>query len=381
MLRAMRRPALWFVLAHLALVKIATAGTGPAPILGGVPATVGEYPTVVAIEVGGGLCTGTLITKDWVLTAAHCVTPAVVGLSTQQEVTASIRVHFNTINVFQSPGMVVMAQDSIPDPGFNINDLGHNDSGLIHLATPVTGVTPVPLNFVASAAPIGVMVTMVGFGATAVGGGGQVGVEYVVMQQSESCATDGGGSDANLLCFNQVDGKGKCEGDSGGPSFAMIGGKLIEVGITSFGDQNCSMFGADTRVDAEKPFILQHIPQLQCNADSDCPHGDECFDHQCIVTPFNPTGLGSTCTSGTDCDSGSCGTGPGGMKCTMTCTAGAMNACPSGLSCQTAGSGATTGECWPSSGGGCCDASGAGAPTAMLGFFVVGLVLRRRKRS
>src|SRR5262249_38644517 len=140
MLRAMRRPAVLFVVVHLVLVKLAFAGPGPAPILGGQPATVGQYPTVVAIEVGGGLCTGTLITKDWVLTAAHCVTPSVVGLSTQQQVTASVKVHFDTVNIGTAQGMVVGASDTIPDPAFNINNLGSGDSGLIKLATPVTTI-------------------------------------------------------------------------------------------------------------------------------------------------------------------------------------------------------------------------------------------------
>src|SRR5439155_7548386 len=182
-----------------------------------------------------------------------------------------------------------------------INNLGKNDSGLIKLASPVTTMTSVPVNLVAASAPVGVQVTMVGFGATAVGGGGNVGVEYVVQQTSIAC-TGGEGSDANLLCFSQVNGKGKCEGDSGGPSFAMINGKLVEVGITSFGDQSCSQFGADTRTDAEKAFLLQHVPELECNADADCAAGHECFAHTCIVTPFDPTGLGSTCAGNADCD-------------------------------------------------------------------------------
>jgi uncharacterized protein (TIGR03382 family) len=56
-----------------------------------------------------------------------------------------------------------------------------------------------------------------------------------------------------------------------------------------------------------------------------------------------------------------------------------MNACPSGFDCISAG---TEDVCWPSSsgGGGCCDASGAGAPTSMLGIALVGIVLRRRRR-
>jgi MYXO-CTERM domain-containing protein len=380
MLRAMRRPALWFAFVHLVLVKLAVAGPGPAPILGGTPATVGQYPTVVAIEVGGGLCTGTLITKDWVLTAAHCVTPSVVGEPDQASLTASVKVHFNTVDMFTAPGMVVGASDTIPDPGFDINNLGSHDSGLIKLATPVTTMTPVPLNFIAADAPVGVMVTMVGFGATAVGGGGSVGVEYVVQQMSISCTAQEG-TDANLLCFSQVDGKGKCEGDSGGPSFAMINGKLVEVGITSFGDQTCSTFGADTRTDAEKAFLLQHVPELECNTDSDCAMGHECFLHSCIVTPFQPTGLGSTCTTGADCDSGQCASGDGGKKCSMVCSSTDMTSCPSGFSCQSASGG--QGACWPNStGGGCCDTGGAGGPTTMVaGIALVGLVLRRRRRS
>jgi uncharacterized protein (TIGR03382 family) len=381
MLRAMRRPVVLFLIVHALLIKVAIAGgTGPEPILGGTPATVGQYPTVVAIQVGQGLCTGTLITKDWVLTAAHCVTPSVVGEPDQQSLTASIQVHFNTVNVFQNPGMVVTASDSIPDPGFNISDLGHNDSGLIKLSTPVTSVTPVPVNFIAADAPVGVMVTMVGFGATATGGGGSVGIEYVVQQMSQACSS-GEGSDANLLCFSQLDGKGKCEGDSGGPSFAMVNGKLTEVGITSFGDTNCSVFGADTRTDAEKAFILQHVPELECSADTDCPMGDECFLHKCIVMPFKPTGLGSTCMDSSGCDSGMCGMGPGGGKCTMQCAAGSTDQCPAGFTCEAAGSQAV---CWPTShdsGGGCCDASGASGPTAIVGFGLIGLLLGRRRRA
>jgi hypothetical protein len=379
----MRRPVLWFLAVHLVLVKIALAGPGPAPILGGTPTTVGQFPTVVAIEVGQGLCTGTLVTPDWILTAAHCVTPSVVGLTTQAAVTASVKVHFNTVNINTTPGMVVGASDTIPDPMFNINNLGSHDSGLIKLSTPVTTLKPVPVNFIAANAPVGVMVTMVGFGATAVGGGGQVGVEMTVQQTSIGC-TAGEGTDANLLCFSQVGGKGKCEGDSGGPSFAMINGQMTEVGITSFGDQNCSQFGADTRTDAEMAFILLHIPELQCQTDSDCAMGHECFEHRCIVTPFDPMGLGSTCMTGTDCDSGQCAQGDGGSKCSMVCTTTDATSCPSGFDCIATGSTGTGGACWPHAsggGGGCCDAGGAGGPTTMLvGIGFVAVLMRRRRR-
>jgi hypothetical protein len=368
-------------LALLAVASPAYAQFGR-PILGGTQTHVGDFPSVVVIETGQDLCTGTLLTRDWVLTAAHCVTPGVVlPGGTQAQLTASIRVHFGTVNLSQSAGTIVTASDSIPDPVFDINALGQGDSGLIKLSTPVTNVTPVPINLDATESPVGISVVQVGFGATQAGvpPGGTVGIEYRVDKTSVSCSILGG-SDANLLCFNEADGTGKCEGDSGGPSFAMINGKQVQIGITSFGDRGCQQYGADTRTDAEKAFILQHVPNVpgSCTQDSDCPNMGECFQTACIAQPFGAMGLGSTCTSGTDCQSMACASGPGGMKCTMSCTVGSAGTCPNGFDCD--GTNGTNGACWPAgNGGGCCDTSGRGAPTMVLGIALVGLVLRRRR--
>lgn len=393
----------------LALVLAAApAQAGPAPILGGNKTNVGDYPTVVALRIGQGLCTGTLITPEWVLTAAHCVTPSLVGVGSQSQLTAQTSVMFDTNSAF-SGGMSVAAADTIPHPSFNVNGLGDNDIGLIKLKTPVNRPV-VHVNRVAADAPAGIHVDMVGFGVHTVGTQ-NAGTEYTLLDKATvSCTQPGDGlSDAKLLCFAQQDGKGKCEGDSGGPSFAKINGVATQVGITSFGtSQDCKTYGADTRTDAEIDFIDQHIPGFQCvgdgycqdgcglsglPADPDCPSctvdGDcgadmICADTGvCVPAPNTPGGTGSTCSAATDCANGDCITGPDGtMKCSESCDVANNSGCPSGFDCApTTGD---TGKCWPGADGGdtgCCSTGSAqGGGASLMLMAMVGFALRRRRR-
>lgn len=373
MLRLMRRLPLAAALACAATAAtVATAD--PLPIIGGTSTTVGQYPTVVAITVGGGLCTGTLIDPEWVLTAAHCLTPSVLQLPSQQAVTQGVRVHFNTINLAVSGGEVRTASVTSPKPGFSLANLGQNDIGLIRLAKPMTAMAPTPVNFDPARAPVGTVVSMVGYGATQVNGGGTVGVEFALDNRASTGCASFDLSDANVLCFSQADSKGKCRGDSGGPSFAQLDGTATLVGVTSFGDDQCAQLSADTRTDAERQFIQSTI--AGCAGDQDC--GDKiCYDRRCIAPPFSPTGLGATCSTGADCESGTCGQGPDGKRCTELCMLG-PDACPDGFDCLAA-SGAS-GACWPHDhGGGCCDARGRAAPPVLLGIAAAALLRRRRR--
>jgi MYXO-CTERM domain-containing protein len=362
----------------------AVAAPTPAtlPIIGGTATEVGQFPSVVALTVGNALCTGTLITPVWVLTAAHCVDPTVVGMGSQDQVTSAARIHFNTVDVFNDAGTVATAVATFKDPLFNKDRLGTNDIGLIKLAKPVTNVDPSPINLEAATAPVGTVVTFVGYGSTANSASGTVGVQFALDdRKSVSCPSLGIGADNNLLCFSQADNKGTCQGDSGGPSFAMIAGAVTVVGVTSFGDEHCAMFGAETRVDAEQSFLLMHVPELiGCLGDDNCTSGRTCFAHHCIAQPFSPTGIGTLCTAAADCESSECAeSSQDGKRCSFTCSVSDSASCPSGFDCLK--SSGDVGACWPADSGGCCDIGGSDGTGAMLLALVVGGgALRRRRR-
>jgi hypothetical protein len=226
---------------------------------------------------------------------------------------------------------------------------------------------------------------MVGYGATEQNAMGTVGTEFVLSgRASESCSklpplAGATASDDNLLCYSQTDGKGKCEGDSGGPSFAVIDGTTKVVGTTSFGDTACAQLGTDTRPDAEHRFLYAHIPDLECTTDAMCDGGRSCYSGQCVLPPGMTGAIGQSCSKDSECDTGECNTAPDGSKvCAIECAVSDGSAgCPADFKCEEAGSASS---CFDGHGAGCCDAGGRGGSTAVgLGGLVVFATRRRRR--
>ncbi|MGE3542465.1 MAG: trypsin-like serine protease [Kofleriaceae bacterium] len=351
--------------------------------MGGDPAALGDLPAVVAIEVGATLCTGTLISSEWVLTAAHCVYPT-DDAPTQADVTASIRVHVGTVDLVADPGTVVTATESIPHPEFTILAIGIHDVGLIRLATPLSMVPVIRVNLDPARAPVGIAITQAGFG---ISGDESRRRLHTVEQTSVSCAALPSGpslSDARMLCVDQRDGRGPCDGDSGGPSLATTNGERRQVALASFGDSMCAQYGAATRTDAEASFLLAHVPELRCDSDAECGEGKVCLAETCIVEPFTPLGAGAECMAASDCESGYCTVGPDGSsetRCTEPCEPGDAGACPLGFECLAIAAG--EGACWPAiapgAAGGCATTGRAPSSVALWTIVMVLLGMWRRK--
>jgi trypsin len=67
-----RRPATWGLFALLLAAALLILPATAAAIIHGQDSSTDRYPWMAQVDVDGGLCGGSLVAPDWVLTAAHC---------------------------------------------------------------------------------------------------------------------------------------------------------------------------------------------------------------------------------------------------------------------------------------------------------------------
>ena len=216
-------------------------------IVGGTPTS--DFPATGALtRFGGTHCTGTLISARRVVTAAHCL-EGVSASSLRFVIGASVG----------QPEATLKVSSVTPHPNYNPSSL-KNDIGYVDLAQNAP-VAPMPVLPSMDSSFVGQEFVFVGYGVS--NGFSQTGAgtkRFVNMAISQVGATQ----------FSYaVPNKNTCNGDSGGPAFAQVGGELLLAGVTSYGDANCVQYGVDTRTDVYVDFLgVQSAPSDPCQGES-----------------------------------------------------------------------------------------------------------------
>src|SRR5215210_92235 len=256
----------------VAVPVFAAGGGGIQPrIVGGTPVPNGDLRFVASLgnvnygstAYGRFFCGASLIDRDSVLTAAHCVK----GTPKQP-----LRVTLGRTVLTSGQGQTRrVARISIHPRFEGVTSLTY-DAAVLTLKNPVDGIAPIRLAGIAQN-PLekpGSLAKIAGWGNTIKQPpNGSNGSNYPDRMReawvpivSDARARDAYGPRyvGALMVAAGREGKDACNGDSGGPMFAALSGKRYQIGITSFG-RGCGARaypGAYTEVNASaiRTFIV-----------------------------------------------------------------------------------------------------------------------------
>ncbi|CAH2322613.1 trypsin-like [Pelobates cultripes] len=194
-------------------------------IVGGYICTKNSLPYIVSLNIGYHYCGGSLITSQWVLSAAHCYKP-------------SFQVILGEHNIAVSEGteQVISSVKVIKHPSYQSSKTD-NDIMLIKLASPAILNSYVnTVSLPSGCAPAGTSCLIAGWGNTLSSGTNYPDLlqclNAPILTDKQCSKSYPGKITGNMFCAGFIEGgKDSCQGDSGGP--VTCNGQL--QGVVSWG--------------------------------------------------------------------------------------------------------------------------------------------------
>ncbi|XP_046447987.1 brachyurin-like isoform X1 [Daphnia pulex] len=210
-------------------------------IVGGTESVPGEFPWMAHLTIARmGMqreCGGSLISQNWIMTAAHCMDGA-------ESVTVVLGGH--NLNINNADTVTLQSKEFYIHPKYSSQTFP-DDIALIKL--PVNVVFTARIRSVVLA-DLGnrdhvndtVIVSGWGYYSDAVESTSDVLLKAsTTVISNEKCSETWGSIIAStMICTNGTRG-GICKGDSGGPMVYSVDGTWVQIGIASFGDNLCEL--------------------------------------------------------------------------------------------------------------------------------------------
>jgi secreted trypsin-like serine protease len=249
-------------------------------ITGGVTGLISDFPWQVYYLSGNFRCGGSIISPDWVVTAAHCTKDD----SGNPIPVASMSVKVGSNNPGNSAnlnntvdGKRYFVSQVIVHEGYN-SQTNLNDIALLKISGPINYPNATPIKLVTAtdvadgAILPGVMSWVTGYGLINVSlnllPSSLQKVQLPIVSSLQASAVWGTIPSSDLMAGYLNGNKDACSGDSGGPLAVPVLGEYKLAGIVSWGSSNCNTYGAYTRVSdfntwiTSKTGISTYIPPV-----------------------------------------------------------------------------------------------------------------------
>jgi secreted trypsin-like serine protease len=275
------RGRLWQALAALSLATSCATNVGEAEdtastdeaIIGGSNASLGGHPWIVYMYNNGQpACAGTLISADWVVTAAHCVDEAQPS---------NIYMY---LGEYDTSGFGAPTENGNYERGKFASEIhvhpshvsgGSHDIALVKLDTPAifnSRVKAIAVSHATTAINSGTGIAA-GWGATAPQNPFDPNTASSTILQRVSMpirtvATCNGAEIGSIrqlasdeMCAGTPGTAATCSGDSGGPFIRLNSSGIYElIGVTSWGALYCSSYSVFSRVSSHLSWIRIYVP-------------------------------------------------------------------------------------------------------------------------
>ncbi len=236
------------------------------PIVGGSNVNIQDFPWQVSLQLSNShICGASILTSQWILTAAHCI----IGEPTHR---LSVLAGTTALN---GSGQRRSVSQAIIHPSYNDRFIERgSDIALLRLSSPLSlnasVATIPPVNAAdesGGATAPGTVATVSGWGATREDGWGSNTLRAVsvpVVPTSQAAQLMRTTLPASVIAAGLIaqGGRDSCQGDSGGPLIVQSDSGPLLAGVVSFGD-GCARPNAPgiyTRVSSFGSWLEQYIP-------------------------------------------------------------------------------------------------------------------------
>lgn len=213
-------------------------------------------------KVPGGesmkICTGTPISNDVILTAAHCVD----GLD-KNTMTATFHISSFCDSGYDKTKHDIPVSDYIVKSGYSESVKGKEDVALVKLRSPIPSDYKISAIYDGKSPLSSDKVTLAGYGKKSEYGGGSM----VLRTTTKSYKNELVVREKELLLDQRR--SGICQGDSGGPVFVEVNGEMQVAGVNSvvFGGSSeynqCSYYSASMNMSYYKDWVQTQIGNLR----------------------------------------------------------------------------------------------------------------------